>query len=138
MKTAPTQAQQRHDQIEQLRNQLRPLKAYEVMKPTAQSVNIIDGTMNGHGVKFIFYYQPTKSDMANAHHATKLLEINLRDGVKHRRAHLAQIVENDITEYTDILTINSKDLEQLEQKTHPVSAKKITYNPCSICKVMVK
>jgi hypothetical protein len=50
--------------------------------------------------------------MANAHHATKFLENNLRDGVKHRRAHLAQIVENDITEYTDILTINSKDLEQ--------------------------
>lgn len=111
MKTTSTQAQQRHDQIELLRNQLRPLKAYEVMKPTAQSVNIIDGTINGHGVKFIFYYQPTKSDMANAHHATKLLEINLRDGVKHRKAHLAQLVENDITEYTDILTINSKDLE---------------------------
>lgn len=111
MKTAPTQAQQRHDAIELLRNQLRPLKAYEVMKPTAQSVNIIDGTINGHGVKFTFFYQPTKSDMANAHHATKLLEINLRDGVKHRKAHLAQLVENDVTEYTDILTINSKDLE---------------------------
>ena len=111
MKTAPTQAQQRHDAIEVLRNQLRPLKAYEVMKPTAQSVNIIDGTINGHGVKFVFYYQPTKADMANAHHATKFLENNLRDGVKHRRAHLAHIVENDITEYTDILTINSKDLE---------------------------
>ena len=112
MKTTSTQAQQRHDQIELLRNQLRPTKSYEVMKPTAQSVNIIDGTINGHGVKFVFYYQPTKSDMANAHHATKLLEINLRDGVKHRKAHLAQLVENDITEYTDILTINSKDLEQ--------------------------
>jgi hypothetical protein len=49
--------------------------------------------------------------MANAHHATKLLEINLRDGVAMRKAHLAQLVENDVTEYTDILTINSKDLE---------------------------
>jgi len=113
----PTQAQERHDAIEVLRNQLRPQKTYEVMKPTAQSVNIIDGTMNGHGVKFVFYYQPTKADMASAHHATKFLEINLRDGVKHRRAHLAQIVENDITEYTDILTINSKDLEELEKET---------------------
>jgi hypothetical protein len=107
----PTQAQQRHDQIEQLRNQLRPLKAYEVMKPTAQSVNIIDGTINGHGVKFTFFYQPTKADMANAHHATKNLENNLRDGVAFRKAHLFSLVENDITEYTDILTINSKDLE---------------------------
>jgi hypothetical protein len=111
MKTTPTQAQQRHDAIEVLRNNLRPQKTYQVMKPTAQSVNIIDGTMNGHGVKFVFYYQPSKADMANAHHATKFLEINLRDGVKHRKAHLAQLVENDITEYTDILTINSKDLE---------------------------
>jgi len=109
MKT--TQAQQRHDQIELLRNQLRPLKAYEVMKPTAQSVNIIDGTINGHGVKFTFFYQPTKADMANAHHATKNLENNLRDGVARRKAHLFNMVENDITEYTDILTINSKDLE---------------------------
>jgi hypothetical protein len=109
MKT--TQAQQRHDAIEILRNQLRPLKAYEVMKPTAQSVNIIDGTINGHGVKFTFFYQPTKADMANAHHATKNLENNLRDGVARRKAHLFNMVENDITEYTDILTINSKDLE---------------------------
>jgi hypothetical protein len=107
----PTQAQQRHDAIELLRNQLRPLKAYEVMKPTAQSVNIIDGTINGHGVKFTFFYQPTKADMANAHHATKNLENNLRDGVARRKAHLFNMVENDITEYTDILTINSKDLE---------------------------
>ena len=106
-----TQAQQRHDAIELLRNQLRPLKAYEVMKPTAQSVNIIDGTINGHGVKFTFFYQPTKADMANAHHATKNLENNLRDGVARRKAHLFNMVENDITEYTDILTINSKDLE---------------------------
>ena len=112
----PTQAQQRHDAIELLRNQLRPLKAYEVMKPTAQSVNIIDGTINGHAVKFTFFYQPTKADMANAHHATKHLENNLRDGVKHKKAHLFNLVENDITEYTDILTINSKDLEQLKEE----------------------
>ena len=101
----------RFESIEALRNQLRPMKAYEVMKPTAQSVNIIDGTLNGHGVKFVFYYQPTKADMANAHHATKNLENNLRDGVAIRKAHLFGLVENDITEYTDILTINSKDLE---------------------------
>jgi hypothetical protein len=117
MKTAPTQAQQRHDAIEILRNQLRPQKAYEVTKPTAPSVNIIDGTINGHGVKFVFYYQPTKADMANAHHATKNLENNLRDGVKHKKAHLFNLVENDITEYTDILTINSKDLDELKNES---------------------
>ena len=108
---------QRFNAIELLRNQLRPLKAYEVMKPTAQSTNIIDGTINGHGVKFTFFYQPTKSDMANAHHATKNLENNLRDGVAIRKAHLFSLVENDITEYTDILTINSKDLEQLKHES---------------------
>ncbi len=112
----PTQAQQRHDAIEILRNQLRPFKAYEVTKPTAQSVNIIDGTMNGHEVKFIFYYQPTKADMANAHHATKNLENNLRDGVKHKKAHLFNLVENFTTDDADILTINSKDLEQLKEE----------------------
>lgn len=112
----PTQAQQRYDAIEQLRNQLRPLKTYEVMKPTAQSVNIIDGTINGHGVKFVFYYQPTKHDMKQAHNATKLLETNLRDGVAIRKAHLAKLVEIDVTEFTDILTINGHDLEQLKQE----------------------
>ena len=117
MKTAPTQAQQRHDAIEILRNQLRPFKAYEVTKPTAQSVNIIDGTINGHGVKFTFFYQPTKADMTNAHHATKNLENNLRDGVARRKAHLFNIVENDVTEYTDILTINSKDLDELKNES---------------------
>jgi hypothetical protein len=50
MKTAPTQAQERHDAIEVLRNQLRPFKAYEVTKPTAPSVNIIKNTINGREV----------------------------------------------------------------------------------------
>jgi hypothetical protein len=54
--------------------------------------------------------------MANAHHATKNLENNLRNGVAKRKAHLFNMVENDITEYTDILTINSKDLEQLKEE----------------------
>ena len=112
----PTQAQQRHDAIEILRNQLRPFKAYEVMKPTAQSVNIIDGTINGHGVKFVFYYQPTKADMANAHHATKNLENNLRDGVKHKKAHLYNLVEN-YTMDDEGATINSKNLEQLKHES---------------------
>ena len=120
MKTAPTQAQQRHDAIEVLRNQLRPRKAYEVTKPTAPSVNIIDGTMNGHGVKFTFYYQPTKADMANAHHATKNLENNLRDGVATRKAHLFNLVENYATDDTDA-TINGQHLEQLKQTSEALN-----------------
>ena len=107
----PTQAQERHDAIEVLRNQLRPFKAYEVTKPTAPSVNIIDGTLNGHGVKFTFFYQPTKADMANAHHATKNLETNLRDGVAKRKAHLFNLVENNVT------TTNSEDLNDIKHET---------------------
>ena len=116
MKTEPTQAQQRHDAIEVLRNQLRPFKAYEVTKPTAPSVNIIDGTINGHGVKFTFFYQPTKADMANAHHATKNFETNLRDGVAKRKAHLYNLVEN-YTMDDEGATINSKNLEQLKHES---------------------
>ena len=116
----PTQAQQRHDAIEILRNQLRPFKAYEVTKPTAPSVNIIDGTINGHGVKFVFYYQPTKADMANAHHATKNLENNLRDGVKHKKAHLFSLIEPSHTDQNMIdqePAVNSKNLEQLKHES---------------------
>jgi len=110
MTTAPTQAQQRHDAIEVLRNQLRPFKAYEVTKSTAPSVNIIKGTINGREVPFTFYYKPTKTDMLNAHHATKHLENNLRDGVARRKAHLFNLVEN----YT---TINSEDMEDIKHET---------------------
>ena len=121
MKTAPTQAQERHDAIEVLRNQLRPFKAYQVTKPTAPSVNIIKNTIIGREVVFTFYYKPTKSDMLNAHHATKNLENNLRDGVAKRKAHLFNLVENDVTEYTDILTINSKDLDELKNESEALN-----------------
>ena len=120
MKTTPTQAQERHDAIEQLRNQLRPFKAYEVTKPTAPSVNIIKNTINGREVVFTFYYKPTKSDMLNAHHATKNLENNLRDGVKHKKAHLYNLVENYATDDTDA-TINGQHLEQLKQTSEALN-----------------
>ena len=120
MKTAPTQAQERHDAIEVLRNQLRPFKAYEVTKPTAPSVNIIDGTINGHGVKFTFFYKPTKANMANAHHATKNLENNLRDGVKPKKAHLFSLIEPSHIDQNMIdqePAVNSKNLEQLKHES---------------------
>jgi hypothetical protein len=120
MKTAPTQAQQRHDAIEVLRNQLRPRKAYEVTKPTAPSVNIIKGTINGREVPFTFFYKPSKTDMLNAHHATKNLENNLRDGVAIRKAHLFNLVENYITDDTDA-TINGQHLEQLKQTSEALN-----------------
>jgi hypothetical protein len=120
MKTAPTQAQERHDAIEVLRNQLRPFKAYEVTKPTAPSVNIIKNTINGREVVFTFYYKPTKADMLNAHHATKNLENNLRDGVTIRKAHLYNVIEN-YTMDDEGATINSKNLEQLKQTSEALN-----------------
>jgi len=120
MKTAPTQAQERHDAIEVLRNQLRPFKAYEVTKPTAPSVNIIKNTINGREAVFTFYYKPTKSDMLNAHHATKNLENNLRDGVTIRKAHLYNVIEN-YTMDDEGATINSKNLEQLKQTSEALN-----------------
>ena len=116
----PTQAQERHDAIEVLRNQLRPFKAYEVTKPTAPSVNIIKNTINGREVVFTFYYKPTKSDMLNAHHATKNLENNLRDGVTIRKAHLYNVIEN-YTMDDEGATINSKNLEQLKQTSEALN-----------------
>jgi hypothetical protein len=120
MKTTPTQAQERHDAIEVLRNQLRPRKAYEVTKPTAPSVNIIKNTINGREVVFTFYYKPSKTDMLNAHHATKHLENNLRDGVAIRKAHLFNLVENYATDDTDA-TINGQHLEQLKQTSEALN-----------------
>jgi hypothetical protein len=120
MKTAPTQAQERHDAIEVLRNQLRPFKAYEVTKPTAPSVNIIKSTINGREVPFTFFYKPTKADMLNAHHATKNLENNLRDGVTIRKAHLYNVIEN-YTMDDEGATINSKNLEQLKQTSEALN-----------------
>jgi hypothetical protein len=107
----PTQAQERHNAIEVLRNQLSPFKAYQVAKPTAPSANIITNSVNGHEVKFTFYYQPTRADMVNAHHATKHLENNLRNGVAIRKAHLYNLVENYTT------TINSEDLKDIKHET---------------------
>ena len=111
----PTEAQERNDAIEVLRNQLRPLKAYQVAKPTAPSANIITNSVNGHEVKFTFFYQPTKANMANAHHATKNLENNLRDGVAKRKAHLFNLVENDAT------TINSEDMEDIKHESEALN-----------------
>ena len=119
----PTQAQQRHDAIEQLRNQLRPTKFYQATTPPTPSVTKITNQVNGHEVNFIFDYHATKADMKNAHHATKNLENNLRDGVAQRKAHLFSLVENDITEYTDILTINSKNLEQLKNESEAMNGR---------------
>jgi len=71
-------------------------------------------------VKFTFYYQPTKADMANAHHATKNLENNLRDGVARRKAHLFSLIEPSHTDQNMIdqePAVNSKNLEQLKHES---------------------
>ncbi len=113
----------RFNQIEKLRDQLRPTKFYQATTPPTPSVTKITNQVNGHEVNFIFYYHATKADMKNAHHATKNLENNLRDGVAQRKAHLFNLVETDTTEYTDILMINSKNLEQLKNESEAMNGR---------------
>ena len=110
----------RFEQIEQLRNQLRPTKSYQATTPPAPSVTKITNQVNGHEVNFIFYYKATKADMKNAHHATKFLENNLRNGVAVRKAHLFSLLEPSQTEQNMIdqePAINSKNIEQLKHES---------------------
>jgi hypothetical protein len=60
--------------------------------------------------------------MANAHHATKHLENNLRDGVAMKKAHLYNLVENTATD-DEGTTINSKNLEQLKQTSEALNGR---------------
>ena len=115
-----TNAQQRHDTIEKLRDQLRPTKSYQTATPPTPSVTKITNQVNGHEVNFIFYYKATKADMKNAHHATKFLENNLRNGVAVRKAHLFTALEPNQTEQNMIdqePAINSKNIEQLKHES---------------------
>lgn len=111
---------QRFEQIEQLRNQLRPTKSYQATTPPTPSVTKITNQVNGHEVNFIFYYKATKADMKNAHHATKFLENNLRNGVAVRKAHLFTALEPSQTEQNMIdqePAVNSKNIEQLKHES---------------------
>lgn len=115
-----TNAQQRHDTIEKLRDQLRPTKSYQALNPPTPSVTKITNQVNGHEVNFIFYYKATKADMKNAHHATKFLENNLRNGVAVRKAHLFSLLEPSQTEQNMIdqePAVNSKNIEQLKHES---------------------
>lgn len=115
-----TNAQQRHDTIEKLRDQLRPTKSYQATTPPTPSVTKITNQVNGHEVNFIFYYKATKADMKNAHHATKFLENNLRNGVAVRKAHLFSLLEPSQTDQNMIdqePAINSKNIEQLKHES---------------------
>jgi len=115
-------AQQRHDEIETLRDQLRPTKSYEARTPPTPSVSKITAQINGHEVNCTFFYKATKQDIKNAHHATKFLENNLRKGIAQRRAHLANLVEpystNDNQADRDQEpAINSKNIKQLKHES---------------------
>ena len=111
---------QRFENIEALRDQLRPTKSYQATTPPTPSVTKITNQVNGHEVNFIFYYKATKADMKNAHHATKFLENNLRNGIAQRKAHLFSLLEPSQTEQNMIdqePAINSKNIEQLKHES---------------------
>jgi len=112
----------RYNQIEILRDQLRPTKSYQATTPPTPSVTKITNQVNGHEVNFIFYYKATKADMKNAHHATKFLENNLRNGIAQRKAHLANLIEpyqlnENTTDRDQEPAINSKNIEQLKHES---------------------
>jgi len=83
MKT-PTQAQARFDSIEQLRNQLRPTKSYQV-KPTPKGKTFFDDanggsiTINGHQVSIKYFYNASKHDMKQTENFARQLEEQLRE-----------------------------------------------------------
>ena len=127
MQTQST-TQTRFDQLEQLRNKLRPTKSYQTQTPPTPSVSVIETQLNDHEIKMTFFYKATKADIKNAHHATKLLEQNLRAGIKHRQAHyvhnanLKNLVELNATEYNDAeinaeTATHSKNIEQLKHES---------------------
>ena len=111
---------QRFENIEALRNQLRPTKSYQATTPPTPSVTKITAQINGHEVECTFFYKATKQDIKNAHHATKFLENNLRNGVAVRKAHLFSLLEPSQTDQNMIdqePAINSKNIEQLKHES---------------------
>lgn len=83
MKT-PTQAQMRFDAIEQLRNQLRPIKTYQV-KPVPKGKTFFDEanggsiTINGHQVSIKYFYNASKHDMKQTENFARQLENQLQE-----------------------------------------------------------
>ena len=117
-----TTTQTRFDQLEQLRNKLRPTKSYQTQTPPTPSVSVIETQLNDHEIKMTFFYKATKADIKNAHRATKLLENNLRAGIKHRQAHRANLADLIAPDYNDAeinheTATHSKNIEQLKHES---------------------
>jgi len=113
---------QHFENIEALRNQLRPKKSYEARTPPTPSVSKITAQINGHEVNCTFFYKATKQDIKNAHHATKFLENNLRKGTAQRRAHLHNLIEpyqqsDNQADRDQEPAINSKNIKQLKHES---------------------
>ena len=121
MQTQST-TQTRFDQLEALRDLLRPTKSYQAKTPPTPSVSVIETQLNDHEIKMTFFYKATKADIKNAHTATKLLEKNLRNGIKHRQAHRANLADLIAPDYNDAeinheTATNSKNIEQLKHES---------------------
>jgi hypothetical protein len=87
MKTS-TEAQIRFDAIEQLRNELRPTKSYQV-KPTPTGKTFFDEanggsvTINGHQVSIKYFYNASKHDMKQTENFARQLENQFNEELEH-------------------------------------------------------
>jgi len=91
---------QRFDQIEKLRNEIRPTKSYQVThapqgKTFFDEANGGSITINGHPISVKYFYQATPHDMKQTENYARELENNLRaeHAIKHGTTHTPSVLD---------------------------------------------
>ena len=91
---------QRFDQIEKLRNEIRPTKSYQVThapqgKTFFDEANGGSITINGHPISVKYFYQATPHDMKQTENYARELENNLRaeHAIKHGTTHTPNVLD---------------------------------------------
>jgi hypothetical protein len=91
---------QRFDQIEKLRNEIRPTKSYQVThapqgKTFFDEANGGSVTINGHPIGVKYFYPATPHDMKQTENYARELENNLRaeHAIKHGTTHAPNLLD---------------------------------------------
>ena len=91
---------QRFDMIEQLRNEIRPTKSYQVThapqgKTFFDEANGGSVTINEHPISVKYFYNATPKDMKNTENFARALENNLRaeHAIKHGTTHAPNLLD---------------------------------------------
>jgi len=91
---------QRFDQIEKLRNEIRPTKSYQVThapqgKTFFDEANGGSITINGHPISVKYFYNATPHDMKQTENYARELENNLRaeHAIKHGTTHTPNVLD---------------------------------------------